>query len=287
MEAITPGTYKEICSSLSLLTPKSRILGGGTDYIIRLNMGTAEPDCLCYLGKIEELKAIEPEETGISIGAYATMTELENHPVIRSRFPALSDAASDVGSLQIRNRATIGGNIGNASPAGDLIPVLYLYDASLDIMGPEGIRTIPVSQVIERPGKTTLAYNEVIVKIHMPYPVFDSAFVKLGTRKKVTISRIGIALGLEMDEDKVKDSRIWIGAISTRPVALKPAEEYLIGKPVNEYHIMQVAEELSRYIMANTPKEFDRDYKVYASRGIVSDVFETLLRRERHTVCEK
>lgn len=276
MEAYAPKHYDEIVACLKKMTPDSKILGGGTDYIIRLNGGNAKPDALCYLGHVKELKVIEAKEQHLVVGAYATMTEMENHPVIRERFPALMDAASDVGSLQIRNNGTLGGNLGNASPAGDLIPVLYLYDASIEIIGPEGMRVIPVSELIERPGKTTLAYNEAISRIFFPYPSFQSAFVKLGTRKKVTIARIDAAIGIRLKADKVEDIRIWIGAISIRPVRLTKAEAFLRGKPLNEYNIMETAQILSDLIMEITPKEFDRDYKVFASRGVMMDVFQRL-----------
>lgn len=276
MEALTPKKYSEIQPCLGRLTKDSKILGGGTDYIIRLNGGTANPDILCYLGHVEELKSITIKEDGITIGAYATMTELENHPVIRQHFPALMHAASDVGSLQIRNCGTIGGNIGNASPAGDLIPVLYLYQAVIEVLGPEGSRMIPISEIIERPGKTVLSCQEVIVKIHMVYPSFKSSFVKLGTRKTVTISRIGVALGLTLCRDQVAEIHIYIGAISIKPVTLLKAEQFLMGKPLNEQNILMAAEYLSQLILEITPKEFDRDYKVYSSKGVMMDVFKKL-----------
>ncbi|MDD3253484.1 MAG: FAD binding domain-containing protein [Lachnospiraceae bacterium] len=281
MEAYVPKSYSEVKECLSKMTPDSKFLGGGTDFIIRLHSGMAKPGALCYLGAVDEFRRIETNRSGIVIGGYATMTEMEHNEVIREQFPALMDAASDVGSLQIRNHGTIGGNLGNASPAGDLIPVLYLYDAVIEALGPDGTRMIPITELIERPGKTVLDYNEAIYRIHMPFPKFKSSFVKLGTRKKVTIARIDMALGISMEQDKVKSVRILIGAISVRPVKLREAEEFLIGKPLNEYNIMKVAEILSDYIMANTPKEFDRDYKVYASRGVVMDTFLKLDREKQ------
>lgn len=278
MQAYTPKNYEEVPACLGRLTEKSKILGGGTDFIIRLNMGAVHPDALCYLGYIPEFKEIAETADGITIGAYSTMTQMQNNPSIRKHFPALMDAAADVGSLQIRNNGTIGGNLGNASPAGDIIPVLYLYHATIEVIGPNGTRMIPVTELIERPGKTTLAWNEAIAKIHLPYTSLTTAFVKLGTRKKVTISRIGVALGVHTTKDKVDDVSIIIGAISLRPVALEKAEAFLLGKPLNEPNISQVAEYLSELIMKITPKEFDRDYKIFASRGVIADAFEKLMR---------
>lgn len=278
MISYTPKTLQEIPACLGRMTEKDKIIGGGTDLIIRLNMGLSKPDALCYLGYVDELKRIT-EEDRLVIGAYATMTGIENHPAVKEYFPALMDAASDVGSLQIRNNGTIGGNIGNASPAGDLLPVLYLYNAEVEIMGAEGNRVEPIEQIIAGPGRTTLAYNEAVTRIFLPRPAFVSSFVKLGFRRKVTISRIGIALGVQMDGDYVKDVRLVIGAIYLKPVRLTAAEEFLRGKPLNESNIMEAARILSDLIMEITPREFDRDYKVFASRGIVMDAFKRLRRK--------
>ena len=124
MRALLPKTWEEIPGYLGQMTEKSRVVGGGTDLIIKMRLGALDPDALCYLGYVKELKEIREDGENLVIGAYATMTEIETDPRVRERFPALMDAASDVGSLQIRNNGTIGGNIGNASPAGDLLPVL-------------------------------------------------------------------------------------------------------------------------------------------------------------------
>lgn len=278
MEAFTPLTIDELQGALKGLPSNSRILGGGTDLIIKMNMGLSKPEALCYLGYIKELKEISMEGDRLCIGAYATMTQIQNHPAVKELYPALMDAASDVGSLQIRNNGTIGGNIGNASPAGDLIPVLYLYDAMIEITGPEGKREVPVDDVIAGPGRTTLANNEAITRIFLPRPSFISSFVKLGFRKKVTIARIGVALGIEMAGDYVKNAVFIAGAISLRPVHVVKAEEYLKGKVLNETTIMDAAQCLSDLIMEITPKEFDRDYKVFASKGVVMDAFRRLRR---------
>lgn len=278
MKAITPSTIGELKAALGSLPQNSKILGGGTDLIIRMNMGNSKPEVLCYLGYIDELKRIVMEEERLSIGAYTTMTQIERDPVVKELYPALMDAASDVGSLQIRNNGTIGGNIGNASPAGDLIPVMYLYNAMIEVTGPDGSREMPIDDVIAGPGRTTLAYNEAITRIFLPKPAFMSSFVKLGFRQKVTIARIGVGLGLEMEGDHVKNAVFIAGAISLKPVHVTKAETYLKGKVLNETTILDAAQYLSDLIMEITPKEFDRDYKVFASKGIVMDAFRRLKR---------
>lgn len=278
MNSLLPKTYEEIPGCLKQMTEKSKFIGGGTDFIIKLRMGMIHPDCICYLGYVKELKEIRREGEELSIGAYATMTEIEQNPDVRKDYPALMDAASDVGSLQIRNNGTIGGNIGNASPAGDLLPVLYLYDAVLEIMGPEGTRRAGIDEVLAGPGRLNLAYNEAITRIILPKNTRVTSFVKLGSRKKVTISRIGVALGIEMDGDYVKEMKMVVGAIGIKPVKLIQAEEFIKGKPLNEPNILDIAAILSAYIKEHVAKEFDRDYKVFASKGVVTDAFLRLKR---------
>ena len=278
MRALLPKTWEEIPGYLGQMTEKSRVVGGGTDLIIKMRLGALDPDALCYLGYVKELKEIREDGENLLIGAYAAMTEIETDPRVRERFPALMDAASDVGSLQIRNNGTIGGNIGNASPAGDLLPVLYLYDAVLEIMGPEGVRRAGIDEVLAGPGRLHLAHNEAIVRIILPPCSLHTSFVKLGSRKKVTISRIGVALGIAMDGGAVKEMRLIVGAIGLKPVRFYEAEDFIRGKALNELNIMDIAEILSRYIKEHVAKEFDRDYKVYAAKGAVMDAFARLRR---------
>ena len=192
---------------------------------------------------------------------------------------AMGNTGFSLVTVLLRGVFAIGGNLGNASPAGDLIPVMYLYDAKVEIASPNGTRIVPVADVILRPGKTILEPNEAFIRFLFAVPAFQSAFVKLGSRKKVTISRIGVALGLEMDGDYVREMKMFAGAISIKPVAFEKAGDFMKGKTINEQNVLDVAQILSDYIAENVAPEFDRDYKVYASRGVVADVFERILGR--------
>lgn len=278
MEAYTPSNIEELKVCLGKMTPESKIIGGGTDYIIHMRTGKAHPDALCYCGHIKEMKSIELDGNTITIGSYATMTEMEHHPVIREKLPALMDSASDVGSLQIRNNATIGGNIGNASPASDMLPVLYLYSAKVEIMGPNSTRIVPIEEIVVGSGKTILEYNEVITKIIMQIPSFtNSAFVKLGSRKKVTIARIDAALGVEIEHDHVKSMKLFVGSFSVTPTRMVEVEKFMIGKTINVPNVEDVGQMVSDYIM-NTSTRESRYYKSFASKGVIEDLFNKLER---------
>lgn len=282
MNHCAPATMAELHKALGLMSEDSKIISGGTDLIIRMRMGLS-PDMLLYPGRIGELSRIEVEGESVSIGAMATMTAIADFPFPR-QLAALSDAAIDVGSRQIRNSGTIGGNTGNASAAGDLIPVLFLLHSEAEIAGPGGaVRRIPMQELVVGPMRTTLAYNEIITRFIVPIPQPEgdrtrkSAFVKLGSRKTLTISRIGLGVSLTLDgEDVITSAEVVAGAISLTPVHVEAAEEWLPGKKPDDEATRYVGQALSDLIRKITPEKFDRDYKVGAAFGVAEDVLARL-----------
>ena len=276
-----PKTMPELSAALGALTPESKIIGGGTDLIIKLTQGTCTPDALLYLGELEGAQDIIETSEGLEIGAMATMTALAECPFLTGPYAAIGHAAVDVGAWQIRNRATIGGNLANASPAGDLAPALFLLNAEVLIAGPGGTRREPIDKVILGPMKTSLQFNEAIVRFfipRVPSQTAKSAFIKLGYRKALTISRIGLAAMLDVDENGVTTQfELIAGAISLTPVHVKKAETYLIGKKPSQADAAQVGQFLSDLILEITPEIFDRDYKVEAAFGVTEDLFAKLI----------
>ena len=197
-QVLTPHNLAELAVSLGRATAKSKIVAGGTDLIISMQSAKHHPDLLIDLSGVPELIYIHQTPTAVRIGAMTTFTAIKDHPVIRQAFPALVDAASRVGSNQIRNRATIGGNVANASPAGDAIPVLAMLQAKISVISSDGLlKDYTVDDFLLGPGKTRLQFNEVIVGLTIPLPTaaFRSAYVKLGSRSAVTIAMINLALG--------------------------------------------------------------------------------------------
>ncbi|MFV0503285.1 MAG: FAD binding domain-containing protein [Lachnospirales bacterium] len=276
MENFSPQNIKELQKALGEMTNKTKVISGGTDLIMHLN-NAIDIDGLLYLGKVEEMCKIEKTDDNVYIGGAVTMTQLVDSPLLCKKFQGIKDAAIDVGSEQIRNNGTIGGNIANASPAGDLIPIVFMHNATIIIMGPKGQREVNVNDFILGPNKTSLNYNEVLYKIKLPIPSdenYSTHFVKLGSRKKVTISRICVALALTLKNDTVEDIGLYIGSISIKPIRLLDGEKIIKGKKITEDLKHQVSEILSKKIFGITPEEFDRDYKVWAAKGAIFDVFE-------------
>ena len=267
-----PNKLEELGEALGRLTENSLILAGGTDLVLRLRSKNLQPDALLSLGSVPALREIEITPERASIGAMATMAEIKKAVDGLPDLQALADAAGGVGSPQIRNKGTIGGNAVNASAAADLPPVLWLLNARVEIMGPGGaLRTIPVQELPDGHQGNTLALGEAAVRFIIDRTVLSgwrSAFVKLGHRSQVTISRIGMAMALLQDEDgTVRDARVVAGAIKPVPFPLPAAEDILRGKKPDP----ALAIELGETFKGNTR----RVYKENAAKGVFQD---TLLR---------
>lgn len=270
-----PKTMEELGENLTHLTPDSLVLAGGTDLILRIRSKHLQPDVLLCLSDVAALRNITITPEKAVIGAMATMQEVKEATNGLEDLQALADAAGGVGSPQIRNKGTIGGNVANASPAGDLPPVLWLLNAQVDIMGPRGIRrSMPVQEFPIGSGKTQLALGEVIVSFTIDRTAFRgwrSVFEKLGHRSQVTISRIGMAMALLQDEsDIIQNARVVVGAIKPIPFQLTAAEDILRGKRPDTALAVSIGETFK----GNTR----RAYKEAAAKGVTED---TLLRFQR------
>src|SRR6185436_14401411 len=174
---------------------------------------------------IPELCGIREIDTGLEIGATTPFSTIRASPAIRSVFPALADAAAQIGGLQIQNRATLGGNLANASPAGDSLPVLLALDAIVVIAGPKGKREIPYSTFHTGYRKTALLPGEILAAVRLPLPPPGTiqAFRKVGTREAQAISKVVVAMVGRVEEGRIADLRLAAGSVAATPVRLRSA----------------------------------------------------------------
>jgi CO/xanthine dehydrogenase FAD-binding subunit len=215
---------------------QAAILAGGTDLIPQYERGTSLPDHLIDIKALAELQGITDQEDAIKIGSMTTIESLKQDDIIRQHFPALAMAADAFAGVQIRHRATLGGNIVNASPAGDTLPPLYAYKATVRTIGPEGERHIPLTDFIQGPNQVRLGPGELLYGITIPKTPQRSYFYKLGLRRAMAIAVVNFTVAYTISEHRFTDLVIAVGAAAPQVVYLNSLTEAILndGLPKKE-----------------------------------------------------
>ncbi|MBU2718734.1 xanthine dehydrogenase family protein subunit M [Acidithiobacillus ferridurans] len=226
-----------------------QVISGGTDVMVAQQL-TAPRDIAFWLdlSAIPELKIVEVTAEGIRIGAGVTLSVLRRHPEVQQHWPMLAASAAVTGAAPIQNRATLGGNICNASPAADNAPVLLAYGARLEIAGPNGVRFLPYDQFHLGYRQTALAAHELLYAVHIPYPPAGSQtyYRKVGTRAAQAIAKVGIAAWIHFDEDQeIIAARFGLASVAATPCVLPNVGEYLSGKHIRNIHESMIREKVS------------------------------------------
>lgn len=280
MTFLQPTTLSQLASCLAEKSGNDCFLVAGcTDFLPVRNDTYWDARLLISLVNLPELKQIRVEGDSLSIGAACTHTQIEENPLVAQYFPALTAACGNVGSKQIRNRGTIGGSIGNASPAGDLFPVLLVLGAQSVIMNSQSsIRRLPVDQLILGAGKTALAEDEAILSFELPLPTSQtlSAFVKLGERAHVTIAKISLAACLELKDGRMHHVRLALGAVAPRAF-LSRSCTVLEDQVLSPSLLPELFDSLSLEIQNSIPSRPTMPYKRQAVKGLADDLLRCLL----------
>lgn len=238
----SPGTLQEACRLLAM--PGSRPIAGGTDVIPQMRDGRFQAAALVDLSRVGGLDAVKHANGDITIGSLATYTMMLNSPLLQAHAPFLSQVCGLVGGVQTQNRGTLGGNIANASPAGDTLPVLLDLDAIVDLVSDAGERSLPLAGFLLDPGQTALRPGEIVQRVRfapLP-PEARSLFLRLGNRRGMLISVVSVALVLEVGDDElVRDCRIALGAVAPTAIRCREAETILLGRRVDARLIDEAA----------------------------------------------
>ena len=224
MDVHAPRTLEEALG-LRAAHPGARPIAGGTDLMVALNADRERPDVLIDLGRVPELRGWHYEGDELVLGAALTYTEASDGEVA-SALPALAAAARTVGSPQIRNRGTIGGNLGSSSPAGDALPPLYASYAEIELASTRGTRRVPIGEFITGPKRNVLEPDELIAAFHIAPASGPQQFSKVGTRNAMVIAVCSFALALHPDERKVGTC---IGSAGPTPIVAAEAEAFANG----------------------------------------------------------
>ena len=210
------------------LTP----IAGGTDLMVRITGEIGPPpDRLLDLSRVEALKGIAIEAGSLVAGARTTYTEIRRSALVEAHLPALVEAAETIGAIQIQNRGTLGGNIANASPAGDTLPILLAADATILVGGQRGEREIPATDFFTAYRQTALAPDELILHVKFPLPTGRVVrFRKLGTRRAQAISKVVVAVAWRDDGPRgLADVRVALGSVAATPIRARATEAVLDG----------------------------------------------------------
>jgi carbon-monoxide dehydrogenase medium subunit len=244
---IRPGNMEDAIAALQA-NDEPYLLAGGTDLLIGMKTNAVKPKCLIDLKGIPDIDGIE-YDNGFKIGTLTTVRDVEVSPLIREKIPALSEAAETLGSIQIRNRATIGGNLCHGSPAADMAAILLAMNCEVKIATGNGAKTIELDQFFSGPNQTILNRNEVLSQIIIPKEIeqFKGIYLKHGPRKAMDIGIVNIAILLNADVGSGFCNQIMIalGAVAPRPIRAKKAEALLNANRLTPELIQEAAEAAS------------------------------------------
>lgn len=271
-----PQSISEACSILAGYAGEARPLAGGTDLIPRIKDGAMQPQGLISLRNLG-LAGINETDSTIWIGSLTTLTEIVDSPAIARRLPLLKQTAAEVASVHIRNRATVGGNLCNASPSADMAPALLVLGATARIIGPAGEWTVPLEKFFTGPGQTVLAPGDLLVNLEIPFLPDRSAayYIKHSPRRAMDIATVGVALAVSLDELGIcQDCRIALGAVGPTPIRALQAEKTIIGKKLETDVIEQAAQAA---VSEARPISDLRSSAEYRQRMIAVHVRRTLL----------
>jgi xanthine dehydrogenase FAD-binding subunit len=280
-EMLTPGGMTELTAALQRATSDSRLLAGGTDLVRSMHQDLWEPDLVIDLSGLHELVFVRLESGTVRIGSMTTFAELQADPLVRRHGRCLAEAAGQVGSVQIRNVATLGGNIANASPCADSVTALVALGAEVQTIDGGGLtRTRSLIQILAGSGRTVLRPDEAITEVSFAALGADrrATFAKIGSRTTVTVARLSMALVVAHDTaaGTVSDARVALGAVGEAAFRDARLESLLAGLPANAESAHLFAGGCEDAVRRAIPGRYSLPYKEHAVVGLAYDAWNAL-----------
>jgi carbon-monoxide dehydrogenase medium subunit len=277
-------TIEEALSLLSRHSHEARILAGGTDLLLKMKLRAAAPEIIIDIKGIRGYDEIRCDhQEGLLIGSLATLRSIETSPIVQEKFSVLAETAALFGSIQIRNRATLGGNLCNASPSAEIAACLMSLGARARIVGSEGDRWVPLDEFFAGPGETVLRPDEVLASVQVPnIPARTGCvYVKHSIRKAMDTAIVGVAVALTLDgsESRCTDVRIVLGAVAPSPMRARKAEERLRGREMDGISIAEAARLASQDCRPITDVRASADYR----KEMIEVLTEAALRKAMDT----
>ena len=260
-----PNSLEAAISLLADSSGTSRILAGGTDLLIQMRSEVVAPDLVVDIKRIDEVRTIAAEDGGFRIGAAVPGAEIGEHAELKAAWPGVVEAAELIGSTQVQGRATMGGNLCNASPAADSVPALIAANATVDIVGPNGRRTARVEDIPTGPGKTTLAPDEIVASFLLPArpPRSGDAYLRMIPRTEMDIAIVGVGVNLTLDDSGTcTDARVTLGAVAERVLLVPEAAAALIGTKIDDAALQNLAAAASAACRPIDDKRGTKEYRI-------------------------
>ena len=265
MDYRSPGSVKEAVDLLAASGGGAHVLAGGTDMLVKLRAGFVVPKLVVDLKSIPQLRGVSRDARGFRIGAATSCAEIGEHAELAAAWPGVVEALRLIGSTQIQGRASLGGNLCNASPAADSVPALIAADAVCEVAGPSGEREVPVEQIVTGPGRTCLAAGDFVLGFRLPNPPARSgdAYLRLIPRTEMDIAVVGVGVALALDAAGVcTQARVALGAVAPTPLLVADAAKALIGTRVDDKALAALAAAASAACKPIDDKRGTVEYRV-------------------------
>jgi CO/xanthine dehydrogenase FAD-binding subunit len=286
IDYVAPRSVAEAVAVLAERGDRARVLAGGTDIIVQVREHRRDLDVLVDIKRIAELNELsfDPKK-GLVIGASVPCYRLCDDQKIAKAYPGLIDGASLIGGVQIQSRASLGGNLCNASPAADSIPALIALEAVCDIAGPAGTREVPVEKFCAAPGKTVLARGEMLVRLRLPAPKPHSgaAYLRFIPRNEMDIAVVGAGVAVTLDAGKQRctSARVALAAVAPTPLLVVEAGTALVDGALSETLIDKAAQAAQGAARPITDMRADADYRRHLVGVLVKRALHIALQRAR------
>ena len=279
-----PETLDAAVALLAGASGEVRVLAGGTDVIVQMDAELIEPDLLVDIKKIPEMNGIAIADGGWRVGAAVSGMNIIEHEAFKKAWPGVVEGVALLGSIQIKGRASIGGNLCNASPAADSVPAIIAAGAVATVVGPDGRREVPVEEIGISPGKTSLAKGEVVVSFQFPArpPHSGDAYQRFTPRTEMDIAVVGVGINLTLDDGGTCISaRVALGAVAERVLLDAKAAEALVGTRVDDAALEALAKAASAACRPIDDKRGTKEFRIKVAGVLARRVAANALERAR------
>jgi carbon-monoxide dehydrogenase medium subunit len=279
-----PRAVDEAVALLAAEKGLARVLAGGTDLLVQMRSGRARPDLVVDCKAIPEMMSVSSDNGGFRIGAAVPCMALVEHAEFPSACPGVTDAVKLIGSIQVKGRASVGGNVCNASPAADSVPALIAAGATARIVGPEGRRDVPVQDIATGPGRTSLARNEIVASFLIPKRSAGSAdaYLRFTPRTEMDIAVVSAGVNLSLDARGIcTQARVSLGAVAERALLVPEAAAALVGSKVDADALQRLAAAASAACRPIDDKRGTREYRIKVAGVLARRAAQIALDRAR------